>query len=99
MLFQVKSVLLRIMNQLVLLFSFDDPMIKINDFLIKLLHRSQLNITLEPLITGRAKDITGSLTISKGCIPYDENLSISINEKNMFIILLKILKLNYIIDK
>ena len=62
-------------------FSFDDPMIKINDFLIKLLHRSQLNITLEPLITGRAKDITGSLTISKGCIPYDENLSISINEK------------------
>ena len=49
--------------------------------LIKLLHRSQLNITLEPLITGRAKDITGSLTISKGCIPYGENLSISINEK------------------
>ncbi|CAX41981.1 subunit of Elongator complex, putative [Candida dubliniensis CD36] len=61
-----------------------DPMVKINEFLIKLLHRSQLNITLEPLITGRAKDITGSLIISKGCIPYDdndENLSVSINEK------------------
>lgn len=36
-------------------FSFDDPMIKINDFLIKLLHRSQLNITLEPLITVEQK--------------------------------------------
>lgn len=49
-----------------------DPIFKFSDFLAKLYHRSSLNINLLPLSTGRAKDITGCLTISKGSIPYDK---------------------------
>ncbi|RLV92021.1 Elongator complex protein 6 [Spathaspora sp. JA1] len=48
-----------------------DVSFKSSDFLIKLHHKSSLNVTLEPLSTGRAKDITGSITISRGSIPYD----------------------------
>ena len=40
------------------------------EFLVKLLHRSNLNISLLPLQTGRASDITGSLTITQGAIPH-----------------------------
>lgn len=48
-----------------------DPVFKISDFLTKLYHRSNLNLNLQPLSTGRANDITGCLTISKGLIPYE----------------------------
>ena len=58
-----------------------DPSFKASDFLIKLFHRSQLNISLQPLNTGRAKDITGSLTISKGTIPYYNLPNLKINER------------------
>ncbi|KAG7665164.1 uncharacterized protein J8A68_001220 [[Candida] subhashii] len=57
-----------------------DATYKITDFLIKLFHRSQLNISLQPLATGRAKDITGSLVVSQGSIPFDIP-QIHINEK------------------
>lgn len=46
-----------------------DPVFKITDFYVKLHHRSSLNIHLMPLSTGRAKDITGSLTVTKGTLP------------------------------
>ncbi|EMG48444.1 ELP6 Elongator complex protein 6 [Candida maltosa Xu316] len=52
-----------------------DPEFKITDFLVKLFHRSMLNVSLEPLTTGRAKDITGSLTVSKGAIDMDIEVS------------------------
>ncbi|KAI5965733.1 uncharacterized protein KGF55_001096 [Candida pseudojiufengensis] len=58
----------------------DNPTFKITDFLTKLLFRSQLNISLLPLKTGRAKDITGSLTITKGCLPYNDK-NLIVNEK------------------
>lgn len=47
-----------------------NPVYKITDFLIKLYHRSSLNISLQSLTTGRTDDITGRLTITRGCIPY-----------------------------
>lgn len=49
-----------------------NPAFKLTDFITKLLFRSHLNITLEPLATGRAKDITGSILVSKGALPYDD---------------------------
>lgn len=49
-----------------------NPAFKITDFITKLLFRSHLNITMEPLSTGRAKDITGSIVVSKGAIPFDD---------------------------
>lgn len=58
-----------------------DPGFKVSDFLIKLFHRSQMNISLQPLNTGRAKDITGSLTISKGTVPYYKLPNLKINER------------------
>ncbi|KAI5955140.1 hypothetical protein KGF54_001701 [Candida jiufengensis] len=58
----------------------DNPTYKITDFLTKLLFRSQLNISLLPLVTGRAKDITGSIKISKGCLPYFDNLVVDEKE-------------------
>lgn len=42
---------------------------KVTDFFVKLFHKSSININLLPLATGRAEDITGCLTISKGAIP------------------------------
>lgn len=57
-----------------------DTEFKITDFLTKLYFRSQLNINLQPLVTGRANDITGSLTVSKGTIPY-HNINLKIIEK------------------
>lgn len=46
-----------------------DPVFKITDFYVKLHHVSSLNINILPLATGRAKDITGCLTVSKGAKP------------------------------
>lgn len=46
-----------------------DPVFKITDFYIKLYHRSSLNVNILPLSTGRAKDITGCLTVSRGSKP------------------------------
>lgn len=48
----------------------NDLIFKVSDFLAKLYHKSQLNINLMPLPTGRAKDITGCITISQGTVPY-----------------------------
>lgn len=48
-----------------------DPAFKVTEFLTKLYHRSQLNIQLKPLVTGRADDISGSLSVSNGSIGYD----------------------------
>ncbi|KAK6456708.1 uncharacterized protein RJT20DRAFT_134018 [Scheffersomyces xylosifermentans] len=59
-----------------------DPVFKTTDFLVKLFHRSHYNISLSPLSTGRASDITGSLTISKGSLPVDSVVDrLVINEK------------------
>lgn len=52
------------------------PTFKLTDFLVKLYHRSHLNINLKPLETGRAKDITGCLCITHGCLPYMDNLQV-----------------------
>lgn len=46
-----------------------DVVFKYSEFLTKLYHRSHLNVHLQPLPTGRAKDITGSITVTKGCVP------------------------------
>lgn len=49
----------------------NDPSFKITDFLLKLYHRSNININMQPLPTGRAKDITGCLTVTKGSRPFE----------------------------
>ncbi|GEQ69992.1 hypothetical protein JCM33374_g3668 [Metschnikowia sp. JCM 33374] len=46
-----------------------DPVYRITDFFVKLHHKSSLNVNLSPLSTGKAKDITGCLTVSKGALP------------------------------
>ncbi len=45
------------------------------DFLVHMIHRASLIIGLKPLETGRAKDVTGILRISRGTVPLsiDEN--------------------------
>lgn len=53
-----------------------DPVFKTSDFLTKLHQRTHLNIYVEPLTTGRAKDITGILTVSKGSIPFERGITI-----------------------
>ncbi|KAG2732654.1 hypothetical protein G9P44_003644 [Scheffersomyces stipitis] len=59
-----------------------DPVFKCTDFLVKLHHRSQYNISLQPLSTGRANDITGSLAVSTGAIPVDSLIpNLYVNEK------------------
>ena len=57
-----------------------DPTYKTTNFLAKLHQRCNLNIYLEPLTTGRANDITGILTISRGGIPYQSGLVIAERE-------------------
>lgn len=52
----------------------EDPVFKITDFYVKLHHMSSMNISILPLSTGRAKDITGSLTVGRGAIPPDSLL-------------------------
>lgn len=47
----------------------DTPEFKNLDFLTKLFHRSNIILNLKPLETGRAKDVTGTLTITNGGIP------------------------------
>ncbi len=54
------------------------------DFIVRLIHRSNIVMGLRPLETGRAKDITGTLTISKGTIPF-ESLVVSEKEYLYFI--------------
>ncbi|KAK6465835.1 hypothetical protein DFJ63DRAFT_333241 [Scheffersomyces coipomensis] len=56
----------------------EDPVFKVTDYFVKLLHRSSLHISIQPLLTGRANDITGSLIVSKGPISYK---SINVSEK------------------
>ncbi|KAG7194229.1 uncharacterized protein KQ657_004947 [Scheffersomyces spartinae] len=43
-----------------------DPVFKVSDFISKLYHRSNINIYCQPLATGRANDLTGTLCISRG---------------------------------
>lgn len=50
--------------------SADDAVFKLTDFITKSYYRAQLVINLMPLPTGRAKDITGIVTVSKSAIPY-----------------------------
>lgn len=59
----------------------EDSVFKITDFLLKLYYRSNLNLNLQPLPTGRANDITGCLTISKGAVPYQSVEGIEVIEK------------------
>ncbi|CUM62848.1 uncharacterized protein PRCAT00000406001 [Priceomyces carsonii] len=59
----------------------DSPIFKITDFLTKLYYRSNMNLQLNPLATGRAKDITGCLTVSRGCLPYDP-VAVSVVDRN-----------------
>lgn len=47
----------------------DDAVSRFTDFYVKLLHKSSINVNLLPLVTGRAEDITGCLTISAGALP------------------------------
>lgn len=47
----------------------NDPRFKITDFLVKLHHTSCLNLNILPLSTGRAEDLTGCFTISRGSLP------------------------------
>jgi len=60
------------------------PEFKTLDFIIRLMHRSNIVLGLRPLETGRAKDITGTLTISKGTVPF-ESLVVSEKEYLFFI--------------
>lgn len=53
-----------------------DPSFRLSDFYVKLLHRSSVNIHLQPLSTGKAKDITGSLTVTRGALPVSSNLEV-----------------------
>lgn len=53
-----------------------DPSYKNTDFVTKLHQRAHLNIHLEPLTTGRAKDITGILTVSRGSLPFEQGISV-----------------------
>lgn len=53
-----------------------DPVFKITDFFVKLHHKSSLNINIRPLATGKAKDITGCLSVSRGALSSDHKVSI-----------------------
>lgn len=46
----------------------EDPVTRITDFYVKLHHMSSLNVHVQPLPTGRAKDITGSVTVARGAV-------------------------------
>lgn len=53
-----------------------DPVTRITDFYVKLHHMSSLNINILPLATGRAKDITGCLTVARGALPAAPELQV-----------------------
>lgn len=53
-----------------------DATFRLTDFYVKLFHSSSLNINLKPLATGKAADITGSLTITRGAVPLSTNMEI-----------------------
>lgn len=44
------------------------------EFLTKLYHRSQMILSLRPLETGRADDVTGTITVSKGSISFEDEV-------------------------
>lgn len=50
-----------------------DPTFRLSEFFVKLFHTSSLNVHLQPLSTGKAKDITGSLTVTRGALPVPTN--------------------------
>lgn len=45
------------------------PEVKTADFLLRLIHRANIVLSLRPLETGKANDVTGTLTISRGALP------------------------------
>lgn len=53
-----------------------DPTFRVTDFYVKLYHMSSMNISLQPLSTGKAKDITGSLTVTRGAVPCGRSVDI-----------------------
>ena len=53
-----------------------DTTFRVTDFYVKLHYMSSLNVSLQPLPTGKAKDITGSLTITRGAVPEPGNLDV-----------------------
>lgn len=84
--------LIRVCNTLILLVSVDpsitdvnntnptDPVFRVTDFYVKLHYTSSLNISILPLHTGKAKDITGSLCVSRGSQSLSSGLKVSEKE-------------------
>ncbi|SGZ58623.1 CIC11C00000005295 [Sungouiella intermedia] len=72
----------------------DDPVFRISDFYVKLYHMSSLNISVQPLSTGRAKDITGCLTVARGSQPANPVTRV-VEKEYMFHIAKESVKLYY----
>lgn len=53
-----------------------DPVFRITDFFVKLHHKSSLNVNILPLATGKAKDITGCVTVAKGAFPAHKTVKV-----------------------
>lgn len=72
----------------------EDPVFRISDFYTKLHHMSSLNISVLPLSTGRAKDITGCLTVARGAKPANPVTRV-VEKEYMFHIVNESVKLYY----
>lgn len=79
--------LLQKLGNVILSISSDEPLIDYSEFesdvstkhavlLSSLIHKSNLLISLRPLSTGRADDITGELKIHKACVGLEDGLEI-----------------------
>lgn len=64
--------------------SIGGPGDKISDFLVKLTHRSQCQLSLAPLATGRADDISGTLTIARGSLPFSASMPLLIEREYIY---------------
>lgn len=84
--------LLQKLGNVILSISSDEPLIDYSEFesdvstkhavlLSSLIHKSNLLISLRPLSTGRADDITGELKIHKACVGF-EDIGLEIIEKS-----------------
>ncbi|GMG22183.1 unnamed protein product [Ambrosiozyma monospora] len=52
-----------------------------SDFLLKLVHKSDLIVQLKALTTGRADDVTGELKVSRGCLDLTSSIGVDASEK------------------
>ncbi|GME97741.1 unnamed protein product [Ambrosiozyma monospora] len=52
-----------------------------SDFLLKLVHKSDLIVRLKALTTGRADDVTGELKVSRGCLDLRSSIGVDASEK------------------